>query len=459
MNTKFTRPFACVALIAVWIGVTVVTIATHAADDTSISSDETLASQGVPSLLVHIQNLDAQIYHAHRDKKLTLRNNLIADRLRTANRVLTAHNATRLEFYLAAKAKMHSLLTLAQDSEIRFREAVKFAMNLKTHQEPRVRRLGEFNNIALMILAVHDADKDDLNQIIHDYSTYISKYKLKHGSLELGRMIVRTFEESGFGPEAAEIYWHMSDHAQRSSEYAIRQHSAWFKQRADSIHLVGKQLKINHSGYHSQRITNDHFTGRVLLVHFWQSTPEGTRDFQTLRNAIQKHRGDGFEILGVCMDQDHRTAHATIKKNVLPWPNLFELGDVQKRGMKHPLAQIVRPQSLPMSLLLNRQGKVVSMTARGRELDRLLQVHLQEPVSEEQIARWRKKGAQFMARDDGNANEPSKTTASTDKADTKTASTQTEEKNTTSMTPDLLKVQLQADARLREQKDSTAAEE
>ncbi|HMF19432.1 MAG TPA: hypothetical protein VKE98_19650, partial [Gemmataceae bacterium] len=80
----------------------------------------------------------------------------------------------------------------------------------------------------------------------------------------------------------------------------------------------------------------------------------------------------GFEVIGISQDRAMEPLTKFLEKEKLPWVNLFD----QTKG--NGLADYYGVNFIPLPILVDREGRVVSMNARGEELGRLLEKYLPE---------------------------------------------------------------------------------
>ena len=88
------------------------------------------------------------------------------------------------------------------------------------------------------------------------------------------------------------------------------------------------------------------------------------RDGQKLYDA---YKAKGFEVVGVSMDQDRAALEEFLATSSLPWETLHE-----QQGGGNPTADYYSISSLPTTILVDQQGNVVSVEARGQKLEQLL---------------------------------------------------------------------------------------
>jgi thiol-disulfide isomerase/thioredoxin len=136
------------------------------------------------------------------------------------------------------------------------------------------------------------------------------------------------------------------------------------------LDLVGKPLALQGAGLDGKPVSSDKYAGKTLLVAFWTAGADPVRrDLPELLKVYQKHHPQGFEVIGVNLDNDRATLDAFLTENSLPWPQIFEPG-----GMDSRLADEFGIISLPTMILVGPDGKVVNRNIRtAAELDRYLE--------------------------------------------------------------------------------------
>ena len=83
----------------------------------------------------------------------------------------------------------------------------------------------------------------------------------------------------------------------------------------------------------------------------------------------ETYHDQGFEIVGVSIDEDRQELEAFLDEKKLPWIILHDEKDEGK-----PAAAIEYGVSgIPCMILIGKSGKVVSIRARGEELESLLE--------------------------------------------------------------------------------------
>ena len=108
--------------------------------------------------------------------------------------------------------------------------------------------------------------------------------------------------------------------------------------------------------------------GKVVLIDFWASWCAPCRkELPNVKRAYEKYKSKGFEILGVSLDKDRNAWLEAVSKEGLTWPQVSDLKQWQSEA-----CQIYAIQSIPYTVLIDKDGKILATELRGAELDKKL---------------------------------------------------------------------------------------
>jgi RNA polymerase sigma factor (sigma-70 family) len=103
-----------------------------------------------------------------------------------------------------------------------------------------------------------------------------------------------------------------------------------------------------------KKVTAKDLQGKVVLIDCWATwcTP-CMEKMPKLQQLYAKHKNDGLEVIGVCLDENADKANQAIKRLGLTWPEVLVPAGEKARELWHKASGI---HSLPRLLLLDRGG-------------------------------------------------------------------------------------------------------
>ena len=135
-----------------------------------------------------------------------------------------------------------------------------------------------------------------------------------------------------------------------------------------------------------------------MLVDFWASWCGPCRaELPNMKRNLSSYGERGFAIVGINMDRTLDACQSCIEKEGIKWTNLVPAED-EEAGWNNPMAQHYGITGIPTAILVDQKGKVVSLRARGEELDRLLEELLGPPEGSDQDSAAGDRGGQGSAR-------------------------------------------------------------
>nr|WP_297168729.1 TlpA disulfide reductase family protein [uncultured Dysgonomonas sp.] len=108
--------------------------------------------------------------------------------------------------------------------------------------------------------------------------------------------------------------------------------------------------------------------GKYVLVDFWASwCPPCRKEMPLVVEAYKKYKNKGFEIVGVSLDDDKAAWEKGIKDLNITWPQISDL-----KGWKTELGAAYAVNSIPHTVLLDKDGKIIAKDLRGDQLSEKL---------------------------------------------------------------------------------------
>jgi len=107
------------------------------------------------------------------------------------------------------------------------------------------------------------------------------------------------------------------------------------------------------------------YKGKVVMIDFWATWCRPcVMELPNVLETYKKHHEKGFEIIGISLDQEEEKLTSFTKAKSMPWQQFFD-----GKGWGNKLAVKYGVQSIPMTYLLDGEGKIIGKGLRGEELE------------------------------------------------------------------------------------------
>lgn len=106
--------------------------------------------------------------------------------------------------------------------------------------------------------------------------------------------------------------------------------------------------------------------GRYTLVEFWASWCGPCRaEIPHMKNAYKKYHPKGFDIVSISIDSENQAWQGALKEEKMPWKQLLD--------DSHTAKEAFEVTGVPTSVLVDDQGRIYNLNARGGWLDLALE--------------------------------------------------------------------------------------
>ncbi len=108
--------------------------------------------------------------------------------------------------------------------------------------------------------------------------------------------------------------------------------------------------------------------GKVVLIDFWATNcPPCLEEMPNLKQIYTDHHDQGFEIIGVSLDDDSFIVEQFTKSAGIPWPMIIERGTVDTLRASYFVPTI------PSLFVVDQSGKLHQFDVRGKDLRKVIE--------------------------------------------------------------------------------------
>ena len=223
--------------------------------------------------------------------------------------------------------------------------------------------------------------EDEKSKLIERIITVISASGPEGSQIDLVMTIVDFLGDMKGEAHAQNLLSKLMPHFQSSKNPQILQAVTALKGIERRMGLPGNKIKLTGSMLDGSRLDWESYRGKVVLVDFWATWCGPCRaEVPNVLKMYQAYHDKGFEVLGISLDERREQADSYIKQTNIPWASMFS-DNPSERGWNNPMAVRYGITGIPRAILVDREGKVVHMTARGAKLGQELRRLLGEPVA------------------------------------------------------------------------------
>jgi len=191
---------------------------------------------------------------------------------------------------------------------------------------------------------------------------FIKKFPAAEDAPEAALRLAMAFEFLGKEGETKSKQWY----GDLVRAYPQHPHAAKAAGAVRRLEAEGQPLQLQGSTLAGQPFALNQFAGKAIVVYYWASWSTNLADdAQKLKNLISIYGSKGVELVTINLDDDARSASATVTRLGLPGTHLHQPGGLDKS----PLASAYGIMVVPHVFVADKAGKVVNRNAQVGTLE------------------------------------------------------------------------------------------
>ena len=208
-------------------------------------------------------------------------------------------------------------------------------------------------------------------EVVDEIAAYVEKHGLDKVVLGYAESLGVRMSRAGENESAAKLFGVLAAGVEKSNNEEMLRDLPFLQSTSRRLGLPGNFMEVTGNTADGKEFDWGSYRGKYVLVQFWATWCGPCRqEIPNIARHLQMYGDKGFAVVGVNLDEDRSAFDDFMQQSQLPWSNI-----VSDRG-RNSTAERYAISSLPTLILVDPQGKVISMQAGGKNLGKLLAQNL-----------------------------------------------------------------------------------
>ena len=271
--------------------------------------------------------------------------------------------------YAAAEMKMEAVGLLASaDIDGALADALKAAEAFKKDKREDIAELGSQWYMSLRILSVPTMAAEERTEFLGEFLSAIKKSDYSREAIGNALQVGEALEQQPDTKIAGEYYVALAKQLDQGTNPGLKQVAEMLKATGRRLNLPGNLMEVTGNTLEGEKFDWAKYRGKVVLVDFWATwCGPCVEELPNVKQNYERFHKQGFEVVGISLDDNREQLVEFIKTEQIPWTNLF-MPPKDGEPQQPPTAEYYGVTGIPTAILVDREGKVITLMARGEEL-------------------------------------------------------------------------------------------
>ena len=269
--------------------------------------------------------------------------------------------------------KLSALQGLSRYDRTRASDAEAWAKTLSEDENPETAKVGRVSWLGIRSGRAGAMKEEEIDALMTDVFAFIDETGIDRTSFGLTRGLARSLEYAGKYDSAAGVLERVQPLLEKSKDEQLAAYAPKLTGAVKRLRLPGNPIVLTGTTADGSEFEWSEYKGKVVLVDFWASwCGPCIRELPNVEKNYEAYHDKGFEVVGINMDRTRGAMERFLSQRNVTWTHLvsFEKG---RNAWDHPTAVSYGISAIPSTMLIDQEGNVVSLRARGPELGRLLE--------------------------------------------------------------------------------------
>ncbi|MDZ4849837.1 MAG: TlpA disulfide reductase family protein [Pirellulaceae bacterium] len=283
------------------------------------------------------------------------------------------------DFQKAVEEKFSAYGVLSRYSPGAIQDLNALANRYADDQRPKIAQLAIAHLLSVRASNIKEITAENAQKLSDDSIAFLVRFGTNRSTYSPVSTIARSLGYSDHTEIAAVMHERLGQQLTGSDDEVLRKRSSKMVGAARRLRLPGNSMEITGITDNGDTFDWSSYRGKVVLVDFWASwCGPCIAEIPNMKKNLERYGDQGFEIVGINMDSTRAAFEKCVKDKEISWLSIVS-EEEGKKGWDAPTADYYGVGAIPTAILVDQQGKVVSLRARGAELDKLLEVLLAAP--------------------------------------------------------------------------------